>query len=316
VTVCVAAMCEQASVVIGAADRMITSGDIEFEPPQTKIIWLTSAIAAMVAGDAGFQIQILNKMREEVDAQVASAPTVWLRVESVARMYEQHYTTLRHNLAQNGVLAPLGLDGNSFVAKQKQMDSQLVLKLASALIDYDVPATAVIFAGVDSSGAHIYTARNGIISCDDVVGFSAIGIGANHADSQLMFAAHTKWKGFADALLTTYTAKKRSEVAPGVGTDTDMFYIGPDLGTRISVGTHVLEKLEEIYQEEQNRQREARQKSLEVTNAYLEELAKPSPAEQKEKKPEDTGPTESANKADSTVSGGQPADQEEPAKEA
>src|ERR1700720_631853 len=31
-TVCVAAMCEQAGIVIGAADRMITSGDIEFEP--------------------------------------------------------------------------------------------------------------------------------------------------------------------------------------------------------------------------------------------------------------------------------------------
>jgi hypothetical protein len=35
-TVCAAAMCEQAGIVIGAADRMITSGDIEFEPPQTK----------------------------------------------------------------------------------------------------------------------------------------------------------------------------------------------------------------------------------------------------------------------------------------
>ena len=40
VTVCVAAICEGNSYLIGASDRMLTTSDIEFEPQQSKIVFL------------------------------------------------------------------------------------------------------------------------------------------------------------------------------------------------------------------------------------------------------------------------------------
>lgn len=241
-TVCVAALCDRGTVVVGAADRMLTSGDIEFEPPQTKVMNLTSSISALVAGDASFQAEILFKVQAEVAARVQASPTVWLTVEEVSQMYVRDYNSARFKRAENAVLAPLGMDGTSFVNNQQRMSPQLVDKLAAEIINFSVSDAAVIFAGVDNDGAHIYTVQNGVVSCNDVVGFSAIGAGAWHADSQLMFAAHTKWRVFGETLLLTYSAKKRSEVAPGVGAATDMFVIGPTLCSYTAIGDHVLQK--------------------------------------------------------------------------
>src|SRR5207249_5007921 len=40
VTVCIAALCqwENNQMIVGASDRMITAGDIEFQPPQQKVL--------------------------------------------------------------------------------------------------------------------------------------------------------------------------------------------------------------------------------------------------------------------------------------
>jgi len=53
-TVCIAAVCE-GNILIGASDRMLTSGDIQFQPPTTKIYTFTTSINVMTSGDAGFQ---------------------------------------------------------------------------------------------------------------------------------------------------------------------------------------------------------------------------------------------------------------------
>jgi hypothetical protein len=42
-----------------------------------------------------------------------------------------------------------------------------------------------------------------------------------------MLAGHSPFSSSPETLLLTYLAKKRSEIAPGVGKGTDMFIIGP-----------------------------------------------------------------------------------------
>jgi hypothetical protein len=280
---------------------MLTAGDIEFEPPQTKIVNFTSSIAALVAGDAAFQVEIIAKVQADVDAQIKANPTVWITVEEVGQIYLRHYNSARFKRAENAILAPLGMDSTSFVNNQQKMSPQLVDKLAAEILNFEVPDTATIFAGVDSGGAHIYTAQKEVISCNDVVGFSAIGAGAWHADSQLMFAAHTKWNVFGETLLTTYASKKRAEVAPGVGTATDMFYIGPNLGSYILIGDHVIKKLEKFYKEEQGKQTKARQKSRAQANDYIEELTKSATPKEQGETPKDAGRTEAADATEATT---------------
>jgi hypothetical protein len=74
---------------------------------------------------------------------------------------------------------------------------------------------------------------DGRVSCNDGIGFAAIGIGARHAESQIMLNKHSWNSPSVDSALLGYIAKKRSEVAPGVGEGTDVFTIGPVVGSLV-----------------------------------------------------------------------------------
>jgi hypothetical protein len=99
-------------------------------------------------------------------------------------------------------------------------------------------------------GTHLFVVRGAEIECLDVVSFAAIGAGDWHANSQFMFAKHNYNRPFSETLFATYVAKKRAEVAPGVGQATDMFMVGPLLGQcAYPLHPHINDKLEELYKE-------------------------------------------------------------------
>ena len=51
-TVCIATI--TSGSVIGAADRLNTAGDVQYEPETSKIYSISNSIAAMTSGDAAF----------------------------------------------------------------------------------------------------------------------------------------------------------------------------------------------------------------------------------------------------------------------
>ncbi|MEE8372210.1 MAG: hypothetical protein V3R87_00545 [Dehalococcoidia bacterium] len=293
-TVCVAAMCA-INTIFGASDRMLTAGDIQFEPEQPKIYPVSNSIAVQVAGDASIQEQIMQAVFRDVGKRIQEAPDEWRNVRDVAELYRRHYQELRLAHAEHDILAPLGLDRNTWLTKQKEMDSGLVIKIATELMNYEWQGTAAIVSGVDTTGAHIYTARDGAISCEDSVGFAAIGAGEGHADSQLMFDRHDRHKSIPETLLLVYSAKKRAEVAPGVGEDTDMFSVGPGLGTFAAIPPDILDGLGDIYQAEQERHREAAETAKGEVTKYVEKLTKEAAEQAQTTKPLDGGGDTSPN---------------------
>src|SRR5258708_38789886 len=65
VTVCISA--RSGAIVMGASDRMLTSGDIQFEPPLTSKLTLpTSSIGILQAGHAAFHSDIMCGVLAEV----------------------------------------------------------------------------------------------------------------------------------------------------------------------------------------------------------------------------------------------------------
>jgi len=243
VTVCIAA--RSVAMIIAASDRMLTSGDIQFEPSAgMKLTQLTNSIFAMTSGDSLLQTEIAIRVGAEVYERIHRQPENWWLVSDVADVYVKHYNEVRRKRAENEVLAPLGLDGPSFLSAQRTMSRQLVTQLATELMNYEVPAVSAIFGGCDLTGSHIYTVRDGVATCADSVGFAAIGIGGRHASSQFMFARHAWNSPFPDTLLLTYVAKRRAEVSPGVGRGTDMAVVGPVVGTLTSVAPDIIEKLD------------------------------------------------------------------------
>ena len=272
-TVCIAALCNNGTYLVGAADRMLTAGDIEFEPPQTKITSLTSAIVIMTASHAVLQTELIEQLAATVLDRVNSDPDNWLRVRDAALLYNQFYNRELNRRAESSILAPLGLTSDTFIKRQREMDSDLANKLASEIVNFDMPEVETIITGIDPTGAHIYSVHGPNISCRDTIGFAAIGAGSGHANSQFMFSGHTRFKPGPETFLLVFTAKKHSEAAPGVGIATDMWVMGSGLGTFSAVDPETIKHLEKINKDNQKMVARAAKKSERRINEYIQGLS-------------------------------------------
>lgn len=222
-TVCIAAICANGDqpMVVGASDRMLTAGDVEFELRQTKTYSFTPNVVGLVAGDAEAQITLCNNTFEEIAKRNDTNPLV----SDVADIFANQFAEYRRVEAERAILYPIGLNFESLAKSLKDMPIELSARLMRELQQYDLEA-ATIITGMDAKGAHIYTVRDpGRATCQDGIGFAAIGIGRSHAESQFMFSKYSRFVTFPRALLLTYSAKKRAEAAPGVGSATDLFTI-------------------------------------------------------------------------------------------
>jgi ATP-dependent protease HslVU (ClpYQ) peptidase subunit len=104
-TVCIAVICvgDGSEMIIGASDRMLTAGDIEFEPHQTKIYLLSEKVVAMTAGDAAAQITLFSQTQKDI------ATRSLVNVKEIAEAWARHFTSYR--LKQRGChFGPAWLD--------------------------------------------------------------------------------------------------------------------------------------------------------------------------------------------------------------
>src|SRR6202041_418719 len=117
-TVCIAAICDETGIV-GASDRMLTSGDVEFEPDfdslptvefppglhetftrNGKIRALTNRIVGLTAGDAGLQSEI---MQEVLSAMMSQLPDKWWTVKETVDLYVNAYDSAKRKRAQTAI---------------------------------------------------------------------------------------------------------------------------------------------------------------------------------------------------------------------
>jgi len=270
VTVCIAA--RSGSNVIGASDRMLTSGDIQFEPSLiSKFTQITTSLGILQAGDAAFHSEIMWGVVAEVQERITAHPQDWWLASDISDLYVKHRTAIKRKRAQAAILSPLGLTIEGFLTNQNQFKDDIADQITRDIINYEVPDVSVLVVGIDPKGPHIYVVDNGEISCNDVIGFAAIGIGARHAESQFMLGKHSWQLPLADTALLTYAAKKRSEIAPGVGKATDMFTAGPGLGSLEVVGQDVVDRLDTAYRRMKRREERCQQDAQKEVNAYVQE---------------------------------------------
>jgi hypothetical protein len=153
------------------------------------------------------------------------------------------------------------------------MADSFIRQITSELVNYMLPHLSVLFCGVDMTGPHIYMVYNDQVGCYDNIGFASIGIGARHANSQSMFQGHTPQSSVPETLLLAYTAKKRAEVAPGVGTETDIFAIGPQFNSYVeSLNPDLRAKLDEEYAKIVAVEREEQLRARKEVQSYVAKL--------------------------------------------
>jgi hypothetical protein len=225
---------------------------------------------------------------------VKAEPNNWWAISDVAALYSRYYAEARLRRAENAILAPLGLTSATFL-QQQQLAPQLVTQLATELINFEAPHVQTLVIGNDLTGGHIYRCNDGDVSCHDGEGFASIGIGHAHANSQFMFGGHSKWKPMPESFLMTFFAKKRAEVAPGVGTATDMLMMGPELGASIQIGETALTKLSEIWNKAQLKRKELEREAEEEIKQYVQSLADAATPKDQAAAPDDGSGTQTAD---------------------
>ncbi|HEX7727504.1 MAG TPA: hypothetical protein VF392_00600 [Terracidiphilus sp.] len=277
-TVCIAAIFENFGIV-GASDRMLTAGDVQFEPSVPKVRFWTSSIASLIAGDANMQAEIATSVKLETDDLIKQA-TAWIKVQDIAELYKRKCDLAIRRRAEERILAPFGLTLPDFMRGQKDFSPEFVKDIGSELLNFEGPFVQTIIVGCDETGPHIYTVDNNSIQCHDSVGFAAIGAGETHANSAMMAYNHTFRHSLADTLRAVFFSKKGAEIAPGVGPNTDMIVV-IGAGGLSMLADNVQEELEIRYAEEKKRQAKVANTTREKIGNFVQSiLDKPATTEQ------------------------------------
>jgi hypothetical protein len=210
-----------------AADRMLTRGTVQTEPQSAKIYNFDAPLPVTVlwAGSPTLFAEVLNPCLSIAKKH----PSKYTTIEAYVDLYCSTYTGAIGKRAERAILGRLGMTRTDLVSNKVSNDRAKYLIQAVTEYQLGIDETVeVILAGHDDAGPHIWRIYDGAPACHDVEGFAAIGIGADHADSQLRFAGFTKSASPSEALILAYLAKRRAELSPGVGKATDLCMRGVD----------------------------------------------------------------------------------------
>jgi hypothetical protein len=238
-----AALCNDGDsqpLAVVAADRMVTLGGfIEFEHTVPKMAYPTPFAIAMIAGDT----LLGSRLARQVVTEFAGASP---RVADIAAVLAMRYVEMRRGELEHQILSLRGLDMNSFYGAHQGLNPQVTMMLDQQMAQFNL-GIELLVAGVDGEGAHIYSVANPgqPERQHDVIGYGAIGSGGIHALQAMIGYRHSPATPLRETIFQVYAAKRRAEVAPGVGQDTDMAIVSPTNVTFLDVAT--LEKLAELY---------------------------------------------------------------------
>jgi len=234
----------------------------------------------MVAGDIGLALEILADVNRTVLQRVHAEPQNWWLVRDVAELWRQAHIKRQLRDAETAILAPLGLTSESFIARQRELAPSVTERLTAALRGFELNGIEVIFCGIDPEGAHLYQADGANVVSRDTTGIASIGSGSYHARSELRVSGHTPDTPFALALYHTYVAKKRAEVAPGVGTDTDTF-LAWGLGGTSNIRPDLIAAIDKAFQKSVKQAKAVASKiEIEVQSKVAQMLTPPVQPEQ------------------------------------
>lgn len=229
-TICIGALCADLhgkpnQVVVAASDRMVTlSGFMEFEHEIPKAMPLSTKVVGLMAGDAIKGSRMQREVRHKLPSDEVS-------VQEIANHIVDLYVEHRRREIETSFFQTRGLTLDEFY---KGGVMQRILPTIAQFLDQESSSfdfkVSLLVVGVDGSGGHVLHVANPGGSYDDYeqIGYHAIGSGAVHALQALIGFGHTGHRTYGETLYSVYAAKRRAEVAPGVGKDTDMIVINSE----------------------------------------------------------------------------------------
>lgn len=257
-TVCIAALCldgsERRAVV--AADRMVTLGSfIEFEHAVPKMTPGVAAGAIAVVMGAGDTL-VAKRLTDQTLAATGATD-----VATLAHELAVQYDAARNEHMEEAIMRPRALTLASYYQNHQALNPQIVVMIDNQMQQYNL-GVEILLAGIDPSGAHIYTVSNpgGSERLHDIIGYAAIGSGGIHAIQAMIAFGHSATADYHETVYRAYAAKRRAEVAPGVGHDTDMAVLSVHGLHKLT--DEELDQLRSIYEDFESSSRAALTKEL------------------------------------------------------
>ena len=219
-TVCIAALYENGKGCILASDQMTTAHfpiGYEFENDEVEKIvkiGISGDVSSLIAGDVIFASEVLTLVKKTVTEQSVSSVAV------IAELVRGAYQEVRRTHILRNEFESRGLTLETYYQNQQRLVGTIVQILDNALRNYN-PSVSLLIAGKGEKTCQLFTVVNpGEMICNDVIGYTAIGSGAPHAVYSLIDTGYKKSMPKEKVEELVKQAKKRSEVAPGVGGQT------------------------------------------------------------------------------------------------
>jgi len=214
---------------------------IKFEHKVSKIHQISVNTWALISGEVSNGTRIAMNAAQDVARRSSSAA---IKVEEAANLVADHYAQVRMEWAIAKSLTSRGLTLRDFYAGAAGPIADMInAELATFTIGVDL-----IVAGVDGSGGHLFVVTNpGIAVCQDVLGMAAVGIGDVHAVHSMIGFHHGPMDPLKDVLFRVFASKRRADLAPGVGHETDLSIVSSSGARHLSPST--LAELDRIYSE-------------------------------------------------------------------
>ena len=233
----VGALCKNGSKAILLSDRMVTTGNgsLAFEH-EAKFQFIAPNAIVLTAGTV-HEPEIIADAKSEIKGRCS--------VLEIADILSKNYRRVRRKRIENEVLEEMGLSTfEEFHRKQNLLNENTVLDLSRKIREYDL-GVHLLLGGVDNK-SHLYrVGEPGTYRSFDEVGFCCIGSGDRHADPVFAFFGFSLSMALGETLQVAFEAKKKAEMAGGVGEKTDIWIIDKGGVNEVDAGT--IKELEDFH---------------------------------------------------------------------
>lgn len=213
-TVCIAALADDGKGLVLAADRMVTAGfPMAYEHEREdveKMAMIATNAAVLISGNIQWASEIIAKAKRELGGNPAT-------VEQIAEVVRKEYQGQRQMVIRQTVLEPRGLSLMDFYNMHQRLNAGVLAEIEGNLSQLNLNVEFIV-AGCTDTLHHIYTISHpGMTIVHDSIGHVCIGSGGSHATYHLIGSNYRKTLKTKDVLSLVEAAKKKAEVAPGVG---------------------------------------------------------------------------------------------------
>lgn len=240
----VGAICDGGKKVITVSDRMVSTADmtLTFEQPRMKVEVISGKAVVLAAGTI-HEPDLIRQAKESAKGKD--------KILEVAEELKKAFQEIREKHVTDEVLRPRGI--HSFAEwhqKQRGMHDHIVMTLNEEINKYQLELS-LLLAGMDSEGHLILIGDPGMYRSFDNLCYCCLGIGQRHSANVFAYQRYTRDLPLNDTIYIAFEAKKRAEMAGGVGQATDIIII--DNEGIYQIGEETIRQLEKIYDERESK---------------------------------------------------------------